>query len=207
MKRMLYLLALSGISTAAAATPDCGTPVLVSLRTLVYQTKAEFPNAPKKVQTNLWEQAKPVTMCGVTFTKKGNTFVVKASKNEVLGYLTTPMRSGNGITLAGRTPGLFGYDGLSVDLSLLSLDATYSARATIPTEMGAGTAVGIRIDGGKLQPLFWPGKSGGPVNFSKKTKIVDVYVKTDKPTNWERVTVDLVNHSLTVYPKFAFPGK
>ena len=206
MKRMLYLLALIGISTAAAATPDCGTLVLVSLRTLVYQTKAEFPNAPKKVQTNLWEQAKPVVMCGVTFTKKGNTFVVKASKNEVLGYLTTPMRIGSGITLAGRTPGLFGYDGLSVDLELGSLDATYSAKAVIPTEM-AGTAVGIRIDGGKLQPLFWPGKGGGPINFSKKTKTIDVYVKANKPTNWERVTVDLVNHSLTVYPKFAFPSK
>lgn len=206
MKRMLFLLALNVVSAAAAAVPDCSTPVLVSLRTLLYQTKAEFPDTPKKVQTNLWEQTKPTTMCGVTFTKKGNTFIVKASKNEILGYLTTPMRTGNEITLAGWTPGLFGYDGLSVDLTLMNLYTTYSATATIPTEM-AGTAVGIRIDGGKLQPLFWPGKGGGPVNFSKKTKTIDVYVKANKPTNWERVTVDLVNHTLTVYPKFAFPSK
>ncbi|WP_291426638.1 hypothetical protein [Deinococcus sp.] len=200
MKKLLVLLALGGLSTAAAATPDCGTPVLLSLRTLVYRTKAEFPDSPKEVRTNFWEQSKPMTLCGVIFAKKGNTFVVKADKNDYLGYLTTPARTADGITLAGSTPGLFGYSGLSVDLTLLNLYTMYSARARIPTEMSAGTAVGIRIDGGKLQPLYWPGKGGSPVEFSKKSRIVDVYVKTNMPTNWERVTVDLANHTLTVYP-------
>lgn len=208
MNKYIALLALLPLSTALAAdAPDCSTPVLINLRTLQYQTKADFPNTPKVVRTNVWETKKPTTVCGVTFTPKGNVMTIKTDDNDVYGYLTTPDREARGIVLAGSTPGLLGHSGLEVRLSLFDLDAKYSAEAMIPAEMSASTTVGVRIDGGKLQPLYWPGKGGYTVSFPKTVKTIDIYVKTSKLTNWERVTVDRKARTMTIYRKFAFPNK
>ena len=207
MKKLLALLALGGFCTAAAATPDCGTIVLINLRTLSYRTKAEFPDAPKRVDLNVWDAKKPMAMCGVTFTPQGNTLKVKVEQNDYFGYLTTPGRRAGGIYLAGSTPGLFGQTGLDVTFTLMDLYTTYSATAMVPREMQPTTAIALRIDGGKLQPLFWPGVGSKEVAFPKTAKIYDVYVKSQLPTNWERATVNLKTHELTVYRKFAFPAK
>lgn len=208
MKKSLFLLALLTLTTAAAAaSPDCGTVVFVNLRTLGYQTKAEFPESPKNVNINVWDAKKPIVVCGVTFTPNGNTLKVKVNDNDVFGYMTTPAREATGFYLSGSTPGLFGQSGLNVTLTMSSLYTTYVAEAMIPREMAPGTTVGIRVDNGKLQPLAWPGKAVDAVKFPKKTKIIDVYVKSKLSTNWERVHIDLLKNEMTVYRKFAFPTK
>ncbi len=89
---------------------------------------------------------------------------------------------------------------------MFTLSTTYDASVLLKPFMVNGTAVGVKVDGGRIQPLYW-NKQYATVKFSPKAKMLDFYVKTNLPVSWQRITVDLVTPKMTIYRKAAFPSK
>ncbi|GAA5514949.1 hypothetical protein Dcar01_03713 [Deinococcus carri] len=209
MKR-LFLPFLLVTSTAHAAEVDCSTIQLFDLHILFYKEKAVFPEPAKKVALDLTTLKSPFTGCGATFTtkNKGEVITIQAEKRPYLGILTNHFRQPSSINLSldlldsrGNTS-----EGLEIDLTLMDIYTTYDASISVKPVMYKNTAVGVKVDGGKIQPLFWSGESF-KVPISKKAKVVDFYVKTDLRTSWQRVSVNLAVPKITVYRKAAFPAK
>ena len=207
MKKTLALIAIATLSLAQAAQVDCSTPVVVNLEWVGYQEKAEFPNSPKTLEFNAWNLKQPRSFCGVGFSAKGNTMSLKAEQLEYFAYMTTVGRISNTIILAGTTTRPGKKDGVKVTVSIDKYYTTYNAQVLVPSDLTKTAAVAARVDGGKLQPLYWPGVGYATVEFPKTIKTLDVYLKTNEPSNWQRVTLNFKSPEITVYRKFAFPTK
>ncbi|GAA5503745.1 hypothetical protein Dxin01_03507 [Deinococcus xinjiangensis] len=209
MKRLTLLGLAALASGASSASINCGTPVFVSGAYVGYETKAEFPDPPKKVSFDAWALKKPEAFCGVSFTPKGDTLVIKADKLDYFGYMTTPGRLGGDVVVGSVIKRASGKEGIRVTVDLDRFYTTYKVQVYVPADLAATSAVAAKIDGGKLQPLYWPGVGGKTVEFPKTAKTVEVYLKTTQPANWQRMVLNISPSSptLTLYRKATFPTK
>lgn len=207
MKKILSVGLLVTFTFAQAAQIDCSTPVFVDLERVGYKEEAVFPNPPKIVQFSPWELKQPRSFCGVTYAAKGNTLSVKVAKLGYFGFLTTIGRPESRIELNGLTtrPGKTG--GVQIEVKVDRYYTTFNAQALVPADLTKTAVLAARVDGGKLQPMYWPGMGYTTIEFPKTTKVLDFYLKTNEPSNWQRITLNLQRPELTIYRKFAFPQK
>lgn len=210
MKRLCRLLLPFLLMTSAsqAANVDCSDIQLYNLDAVIYKEKAVFPNPSKKTAVELAGLRSPFKACGVTFTSKnqGEIISIESDKLSNLAILTNHFRQPTGMNLPLYLIGNGGEtaDGLDITLTLVNLYTTYNATISVNIAMYKNTVVGVKVDGGKIQPLFYDGKTLN-IPISKRAKALDFYVKTSLPTSWQRVSVNLITPKITIYRKAAFP--
>lgn len=201
-------LVLMGLSHAAAA-PDCNTLRLNHFERIEYIDKAEFPNPSKEVSIEIHKVKNPIIVCGLTIENTANLITIKTKKRDTLAFLTNTLGYTSPISLSGyaiRQDGLV-VEGIKINITMLDTDKTYNAEVGIPGLMVKNSAVGMRIDGGKLLPMYWSGGDWKKIEIPKKAKSLDFYLKSELDTNWQRVSVDLRSPTIKVYRKFPFPAK
>ncbi|QFP78542.1 hypothetical protein [Deinococcus sp. AJ005] len=201
-------LVLMGLSHAAAA-PNCDTLRLNHFEAIRYIDKAEFPNPSKEVLIGIQEMKKPVAVCGLAVENTTNLITIKAKKRDILAFSTNTTGDTSPISLSSysiRQDGLV-VEGIKINITMLDTDKNYSAKASIPGLMIDNSAVGMRIDGGKLLPMYWPDGDWNRIAIPKKTRTLEFYLKSELDTNWQRVSVDLKSPTIKVYRKFPFPAK
>lgn len=193
----------------AVAAPDCDTLRLDHFEGIRYTDKAEFPNPSKEVLIEIRKMKKPVKICSLTVENTANSITIKTKKRDTLAFLTNTFGDTSPISLRGYAIGQDGLavEGIKINITMLDTDKTYNAEVGIPGLMAKNSAVGMRIDNGKLLPMYWPGGDWNKIEIPKKTRTLNFYLKSELDTNWQRVSVDLRSPTIKVYRKFPFPAK
>lgn len=198
------------MSVAGAVGVDCTTPQVVSLLAVVYNTKPGFPNVPERKSVSLTKLTAPLKFCDLTFiySKAAQTVTIQAGALTSLEYITDKFRGKGEIDLSLIEAQPYGPadEALSVQFNLYDTDSTYSVQAIINPVKFNDTVLGIRFDGGPLQPLFYNHRSPS-IPFPKSVKSVDVYAKSKFEMSWQRVNLNFQKPKITVYLKAPFPTK
>lgn len=209
MKSVMTVLALL-MSSAWAATVDCSTIQLYNTLGLSYSTTANFPNTPQEKLVWLPDLTAPVTLCGVTFSFDRATQVATiASKSfKSLAIIGSEMRATTTMDFPLYEDQTVGRQkqALSVSIGLYTTYPKYSVQAIINPVAFNDTVLGVRFDGGQLQPLFYNNQAPS-IDFPKSVKTIDLYARSKFNPSWQRVTLNFKTPKITVYLKSAFPSK
>jgi hypothetical protein len=95
---------------------------------------------------------------------------------------------------------------LTVHFSLPYIHNDNSVQAYINPVKFNDTVLALRVDGGKLQPLFYNRLSPN-IEFPLNVKTVDIYAQSKFKPSWERVSIDFTKPKITVYLKSPLPTK
>lgn len=211
--RIILTVALLFTGTGIAATvkpANCAKPLYMTAGAMNYTSLAKFPDPEENVELNFLSKSTPVptaTVCGVNFkaNAKAQTITASAPKLDTLaqvfssfgkGKLMIPTYMPDGMGHAAPVHLTFALQGRTLDMKAASDDVA-------PT-----TTVGVKVDGGALQPLFYNGKTT-PIRIPATAKSFDIYVKAAAGTftGFERINVNLKNPSVVLYKEAAFPAK
>lgn len=176
---------------------ECDTLYLHGLSRISYEEKAAFPDPAKSVLLDIRKQLKkPWTACGVSVAydqKSGVTSIKFPSLDAMQKGLSRERMDGSfsGMYLlsdVGNGFGLFEVAQLSINMSGVLTGGLYEAKVN---KVGRtdGLAIGITVDGQKIQPLLWNGDAPF-VTFSPKAKVVDFYATSKLPLSWQRARLD-----------------
>lgn len=208
---MTFTLLLSSLGMAGAIKPaNCAKPLYMTAGAMNYTSLAKFPDPEENVELNFLSKSTPVptaTVCGVTFkaNAKAQTITASAPKLNTLakafssfgkGKLLIPTYMPDGMGHAATVHLIFAPQGRTLDMKAASDDVA-------PT-----TTVGVKVDGGALQPLFYNGQTT-PIRIPATAKRFDIYVKAAAGTftGFERINVNLKNPGVVLYKEAAFPAK
>lgn len=206
------VLALFLMPTALAAAPaNCAKPVTFYLDSLKYTSKAAFPDPEERVELSFLDRFSPVPkadVCGVSYRADTRAETIKASAAK-LNTLATVFSARGKNEGQVMLYGLFTARGDKARASELTYDLKARRIDFKPAaEMMAKYTLGVKLDGGPLQPLYY-NNAVTPISVPPTTRTIDVYAKLgpDVIGIWQRVTLNLRSPSVTLYKEAAFPPK
>lgn len=210
-KLTTLVLMLSGLGMAATIKPaNCTKATYMTTGAMNYTSLAKFPEPEENIELDFLSKTTPVpaaVVCGVTFkvNPKAQTITVTAPKLDTLAKVLSSFDKGQ-LVIPTYMPDGMGHAAtvkLKFDLrsSMLSMKAASD-------DVVSTTTVGVKVDSGALQPLFYNGKMT-PIRISPSAKTFDIYVKVPAGTftGFERINVNLKNSAVVLYKEAAFPAK
>lgn len=176
---MTFTLLLLSLGMAGAIKPaNCAKPMYMTAGGMNYTSLAKFPDPEEEIELDFLSRVEPVpsaTVCGVTFkaNAKAQTITASAPKLDTLakvfssfgkGKLMIPTYMPDGMGHAATVHLIFAPQGRTLDMKAAS------------DGVAPKTTVGVKVDGGALQPLFYNGKTT-PIRIPATAKAFDIYVK------------------------------
>ncbi|BDP41226.1 hypothetical protein DAETH_11950 [Deinococcus aetherius] len=214
MPRWSVLIGLLALVTAQAAPPaDCSKSMLVHSSFVIYSSKAKFPDPSEVVTLDFFHEFNPagaVTLCGFSFKpdRKAEVLTITAPR---LANFSALFREGRQDTKRlvlenTYTDMSMGGPG-SKSNAVLDLN-TYTLTYRPPSYSSVPFTVGVKIDGGAIQPLYYDGKAS-TIKVPRNARTVDIYAKVDPEiiTQWDRVSIDLGKAVIRFYREASFPTR
>lgn len=198
-------------SALAAAPANCAKPVSFFLGSLYYTSQAAFPEPEQRVELDFLSDYEPVaaaSACGVTFKADARAGTITATAKQLA--MLARVYSSRGVA-----------DGEITLSNLLTARGDKAAASDVifnlktrelkfqPAQgLMATYTLGVKIDGGAVQPLYYNGKAT-PLRVPSSAGVIDIYAKPGPGvlSSWRRVTIDLKAPLIRTYDEAAFPAR
>ncbi|GMA15876.1 hypothetical protein E5F05_06835 [Deinococcus metallilatus] len=209
MKKWLVIALFFSATAQAAPAADCKSLILAGVNRVIYRTQAVFPAEPETVTAEFFDDttpASPVAFCGYSFRPDRAAQVLTVSAPKLTAFsniFREGYRDTGRIVLENKY-----YSDTSHPSNVVFDPKTYRLSFDAAGSPVTPTTLGVTVDGGPLQPLFYK-NTPRSVQVPKTARMIDIYAKAQADTrlDWQRVTIDLKKPAIVFYQKMTFPTK